>query len=158
MTERVTCECCEDNNAALAHIGPGPWTGEPNRIEFRHAGLPCILHRGGMGAWCGYVGLSPNHPLHGVGYSEAGEKVGAHGGLTYAKPCAGCVCHVPKPGEAENLWWLGFDCGHAGDMTPRQTLYSVFHQTDHYWTAAECRVETERLAEQLAVIVKEVGP
>jgi hypothetical protein len=28
------------------------------------------------------------------------------------------ICHVASPGEPDPVWWLGFDCAHAGDYTP----------------------------------------
>lgn len=48
----------------------------------------------------------------------------AHGGLTFAGPCmegaeeGPFVCHVPEPGRPDEVWWLGFDCGHAFDLSP----------------------------------------
>ncbi len=34
---------------------PGEWDSEPDREEFRHAGFPCLVVRGPMGALCGYT-------------------------------------------------------------------------------------------------------
>lgn len=48
----------------------GPWDGEPDRIEWRHRGFPCLMLRNAYGGWCGYVGVSPEHPLHGVEYNQ----------------------------------------------------------------------------------------
>jgi hypothetical protein len=28
------------------------------------------------------------------------------------------VCHVPQPGESDDVRWIGFDFGHAGDYSP----------------------------------------
>lgn len=99
-----------------AEWGPGPWQDEPDRKEWRHNGFPCLAVRSGHGNWCGYVGVPPGHPWHGKGYADVeGE---AHGGLTYADACAGHICHVPKPGEPDDVWWLGFDCNHAWDIAP----------------------------------------
>lgn len=150
------CELCEQHERAKKEWGEGPWQSEPHRAEWEHAGLPCIAHRGGSGAWCGYVGISPGHPFHGKGYSEVEESVSVHGGLTYAEACQGHICHVPKPGEPDNLWWFGFDAAHAGDMTPRSLVfsrkYSLPADAEHYWTLAEIQAETNRLAEQLAAV------
>lgn len=52
-------EACEHEKKAKWPVGP--WTTEPDRVDFRHAGLPCILHRGFLGAWCGYAGVPPGH-------------------------------------------------------------------------------------------------
>src|SRR5215510_304522 len=29
------------------------------------------------------------------------------------------ICHTPSPGEPDNVWWLGFDCCHLGDLYPK---------------------------------------
>lgn len=163
MSNDIECHSCQ-RNSNRASWGSGPWDNEPNRVEFEHAGLPCILHRGGGGAWCGYVGLSPSHPLFGKSYGDI-EEISVHGNLTYSEPCAGCVCHVPKPGEPEDLWWLGFDCSHGGDLRPAGrsfdgTLSFILpdlggEDDGHYWTESEAKTETCDLAEQLAALVVE---
>ena len=110
-----------------------PWLTEPSREEFKHAGFPCIIQRGPAGAWCGYVAVTPEHVMHGKGYSseydDEGNYVGpgpvealdVHGGITYANHCAedAGICHKAEPGEPDNVWWLGFDCAHGGDITPK---------------------------------------
>lgn len=109
---------------------PGPWDDEPDRIEWRQEGspLPRLMVRGPMGAWCGYVGLPEGHPLHGrkawgtggndEQTSDIVDSLNVHCGITYADACAGNICHVPSPGEPDHVWWLGFDCAHARDVTP----------------------------------------
>jgi hypothetical protein len=135
--------------------GPGPWQDEPDHVDFEHAGLPCILHRNGGGAWCGYAAVPPGHPAHGKEYGGDID-VTVHGGITYGEGCRGSVCHVPKPGEPDNVWWLGFDCGHAYDLAPGDEAHfralglSVFPGYKTYRDLAYVRRETERLAEQLA--------
>jgi hypothetical protein len=128
----------------------GPWDDEPDRVEFEHAGLPCLLNRGGDGAWCGYAAVPPGHPLHGQGYDVPAVEV--HGGLTYANECAGAICHVPKPGEPDDVWWFGFDCAHAWDLTPETVRYGGCLPDAVYRTMAYARRATERLAEQLAAV------
>lgn len=34
------------------------------------------------------------------------------------------ICHVPDPGEPKYLWWLGFDCAHACDLSPAMEALS----------------------------------
>jgi hypothetical protein len=101
---------------------PGPWDDEADRYEWidEATGMPCLMKRNGVGAWCGYVAVNPDHPTHGVGYFDVEDQydIKVHGGLTYAAFCSGEICHVPQPGEPDNVWWLGFDCAHADDMTP----------------------------------------
>lgn len=113
---------------------------------FEHAGLQCQTYRTEMGHWCGYVGVPADHPLHGKAYTDKIsvpqemierevdiDKIGVinlfcqieeptaeacalvlafdiHGGITYAANGA--------PGaDVEGLWWFGFDCAHAGDVS-----------------------------------------
>ena len=179
--------------------GPGPWDGEPDRVEFKHAGLPCLLLRGPSGAWCGYAAVAPGHALHGVDYSDGcealaealekrkNEPIGenpsmaimlaclsssdpkpspdicltVHGGLMYSNSCGGSIYHVPQPGEPVDVWWFGFDCVHAGDLTPQSRKFAREHHyeypwqedpTDVYRDVGYVRAETERLAEQLAAV------
>lgn len=133
----------------------GPWHDEPDHVDFEHAGHPCILHRGRAGAWCGYVAVPPGHPWHGRGYDwERGIDADVHGGITYAEKCAGAICHVAKPGESDDVWWVGFDCNHHGDMdlqavceTGRGDRFDGYFWLT-YRTVEYARRETERLAEQ----------
>jgi len=129
----------------------GPWDGEPDRIDFTHAGLNCLMLRARSGHWCGYAGLPPTHKLHGKDYW--GVDVDCHGGLTYADACAGNICHVPAPGEPEHLWWFGFDCHHSNDMAPEDTTERMrqfaWGRGGSYRDAGYVRRQTERLAEQL---------
>jgi hypothetical protein len=129
--------------------GPGPWDDEPDELEWRDArtGLRCKLRRNShMGILCGYVGVPPGHSLFGWDYhddiklkpefmqgsldevsvfslftydKEAYENgtipldiaLKVHGGLTWTE-------------EEGGLWWFGFDCGHAFDLSPGlQALY-----------------------------------
>jgi hypothetical protein len=142
---------------------PGPWHDEPDHVVFEHAGYPCILHRNLLGAWCGYVGVPEGHPWFGKGYDDVDANV--HGGLTYAEPCQGDVCHeAPEPRH-----WLGFDCGHSQDRSPglEATIAKIRSQppqekawlaermerlgmTVTYKDLAYVRAETESLAEQAA--------
>lgn len=97
--------------------GDGPWQGEPDRVEFKHAGLPCLMTRHPEhGNWCGYAAVPPGHPLHGASPDNA--NLGAHGGVNYASLCSGLICHVPDPGEPDDVWWFGFDCAHSYDYCP----------------------------------------
>lgn len=109
--------------------GDGPWTNEPDRVEWRQYGFACLaLRHPRQGNWCGYVAVPPGHPWHGRYDDMLDEEVRPaeiHGTLTFA---AGCmedgrphrerICHVPRPGESDDVWWLGFDCGHGCDYQP----------------------------------------
>ena len=99
---------------------PGRWNDEPDRVEWiTQAGLPGLIFRHPSGWLCGYVAVPPGHPLHGVSFMD--ERMGglrAHGDINYSAPCFGPICHTPSPGESDNVWWFGFDCGHAFDWHP----------------------------------------
>lgn len=145
---------------------PGPWDTETDeKREWRHAGFPCLMVRNNFGAWCGYVGVPPTHPCHGQGHDT--PNVDVHGGLTFAGPCdtGGKICHVPAPGEPDDVWWLGFDTNHAGDCAPGMMAMSGFLRTLHpdmrdppvgYWGVYRdmdyVHGEVEHLAEQLAAL------
>ena len=88
------------------------------------------------------------------------------GGLTYAAACQedGAICHVPKPGEPDNVWWFGFDCAHFGDLIPKMEgmrkpggiLYEVALKYSHvlrddiYRDMPYVKQQTQELAQQLA--------
>ncbi len=112
-----------------------PWLKEPDRLEFTYKGFPCIIQRVHMknpdnpkdilGHLCGYVAVPPGHPYHGkTAWWENGENetesldLYVHGGITYTGKCQGVICHVPKEGESDDVWWFGFDAAHAGDLIP----------------------------------------
>lgn len=146
----------------------GPWKDEPDRVSWTDeaTGYPCLIVRGGVGALCGYVGVPPGHPFYGSHYDDV--DVDVHGGLTYAASCHGGICHDPPPGEDDSRWWLGFDCGHWDDGTPRlkslaetdrmmeaagkypPRMVSIWGPPKQYKTIDWVRAETTRLAAALA--------
>lgn len=136
--------------------GPGRWTDEPDRLEFRHLGLPCLLNRNSMGAWCGYAAVPPGHPLHGAGTDSDLVDLAVHGGVTYAAACSEEICHVPDPGEPDDVWWIGFDCAHSSDLIP--ALKDIPGLRGQYRDVAYARRVTEALAEQLAALRREGPP
>ena len=73
-----------------------------------------------------------------------------HGGLTYANKCQGVICHVPKPGRPADVWWFGFDCSHAGDISPSHLSQWPPFEGDVYQTVEYAKAQTQNLAEQLA--------
>lgn len=142
--------------------GDGPWQSEPDRLEWRYAGtprFPLLIVRGPSGALCGYVGVQPGHPWHGKDVSDI-DDISVHGGATYARGCdeEGHICHVPRPGESPDVWWIGFDCAHAGDLSPK---YNEFNRRlrlhgvgEVYRDLAYVRAEVESLAHQAAAAAK----
>lgn len=250
--------------------GQGPWQDEPDKIQFTDeaTGLPCLLVRGPVGSWCGYVGVAEGHPLFKKGYgdcalpkaqpkgvtegdevmdlSEIGGKkmpiparmvemarqklicdpdkaycahrpeaiLNAHGGITFAGFCyepdekafkawqkrmieskdeakqypkgdaaerwkeqghliddfegwvefmeGHSICHVPEPGQPKNVWWLGFDCAHSGDLSPKMRMHlagmprSSYRDSEKYRDRAYVEGEVKDLAAQLAAVTPEL--
>jgi hypothetical protein len=129
---------------------PGPWDGEPDRWEGEHEGFPILAVRNNLGAWCGYAAMPPGHPWHSKNVFRDLD-VDVHGGLTYGNQCQGTICHVPKSGEPDDVFWLGFDCNHSGDISPEMEATMGHGYHEHYaryrdlgYVQDECR----RLAEQ----------
>ena len=126
-----------------------PWEQEPDRLEFEHDGMMClILRMPEMGGLCGYVGLPPGHPAYGLDYDKIDEKyhIAVHGGLTLAGEGDGDL-------RPSGYWWVCFDCAHAGDLvpglyriSPGQILYNEYRDIDYVIR------ETKALAEQLFLI------
>jgi hypothetical protein len=118
--------------ASLPHIdkiayGPGPWSVEPDKVQWTAHGFVCLMVRNQMGAWCGYVGVPRGHHLFGTNYDDVEHAFDtAHGGLTYSGMSV--VNHpVSRFDElgAEPVWFLGFDCSHGGDYIPSIAAYML---------------------------------
>jgi hypothetical protein len=132
--------------------GDGPWQNEPDRLEWKYNGFPCLLLRADMGDWCGYVAVPPGHAAYEKGYEDLDLSV--HGGLTYAGHCQGHICHVPDPGEPDNVWWLGFDCGHYDDLVPgiQALTPDISYTWCKYKDVPYVKNQVNRLAIQLAAM------
>jgi len=79
------------------------------------------------------------------GWMDMVLAIDVHGGLTFSDACC------PKGGP-EGLWWLGFDCGHAGDLVPGMLdKYPEWYRggDDVYRHAEYVKGEVESMAEQL---------
>ncbi len=86
---------------------PGPWFAEPDFIEWRCKDapyFPLMVARGTFGAFCGYVGLPPGHPLHGKSGAAGFDETES---ITWSSPTGGLLVATGEPPEH---WWLGFDC------------------------------------------------
>ena len=104
----------------------GPWRTEPDKVQWQDpaTGLPCLITRGHHGAHCGYVGITAEHPYYGKSPLGFDMGLSVHGDANFADGCQHSphegfgVCHIPEPGEPDNVWWIGFDCAHCYDRTP----------------------------------------
>lgn len=163
----------------MAYTIEKDWTTE--------AGLRAVVILGDMGHRCGYVGVPHDHPLYKHGYdaphvalkmnmNRSTEKMGpiqilcamgkdpdqlcspeyvfeVHGGITFS----GGNGEYPVKSD---LWWFGYDCGHAGDLPePDSTMGRMY--AEHGFAERDgvlrtldfCIGECESLAKQLAEVV-----
>lgn len=115
---------------AVHVTGPGAWSREADKIAWRdpETGFGCIIRRERPGGHLGgYVGIGPDHPLHGYSFSAIPFDIEVHGGLFYSAACDGSgppeisICHVdhdqPQGGD---VWWFGFACNQITDLVPAQ--------------------------------------
>lgn len=139
--------------------------------EFEHAGYKCVVVFQEMGRRCGYVGVPKDSKLYGKSYMDkldikmeemCGKSIGkrgimtlfgacfndkkervslelyfdVHGSLTYA----GGGKNSKYPIKSD-LWWFGFDCGHAGDREDYEYAIKMFQDNrDRY----EAMIRAER--------------
>lgn len=133
--------------------GEGPWQEEPDRCYWidEATGLDCLIVRASThGGLCGYVGVTKGHPAFMQGYNEVEADV--HGGLTYGNVCDedGHICHVPREGREANVYWLGFDCAHSGDISPSYMRKGGYIDPDATYKSLEyVTTEVNDLAKQL---------
>ena len=109
-----------------------PWEHEPDREEWVHelTGYKCTVWRHPtLGSLNGYVALPKGHRVWGYGYDDIDVEV--HGGLTYAD-------EDKETGE----WVFGFDCSHAGDISPK-LLATLMKYVDTDAETMDWRMRTE---------------
>lgn len=103
-------------------FGAGPWQAEPDKVAWTDpvTGRPCLVLRNELGAVCGYVAVDPGHRLHKVPFGSLPWDLDVYGGITYSAYCddRGPICHIPRPGEPDNVWWFGFACMSHRDLLP----------------------------------------
>lgn len=79
-------------------------------MAFQNDNYRCVIKKNPyLGVWCGYVELPESHPVYQQEY-ELLHTLDVHGGITYSA--------FGIPGTYLKGWWIGFDCGHAGDFIP----------------------------------------
>jgi hypothetical protein len=70
-----------------------------------------------------------------------------HGGITFAGKHGKRFLFKSTPDAHKDLWWFGFDCGHAGDFTPCHAL--SFGEEQQYRTMDYAMTEVATLARQI---------
>jgi hypothetical protein len=122
---------------------------EGDELQWDHACsngiiIHCSIHRNNVKALCGYITLTPDNTLYGIGYDDLDLRV--HGGLTY------------NSYDEDKNWVIGFDCAHHGDLTPYFLLDedSVFGLRGTYRDMEYVKSECENLAEQASKFSKAI--
>jgi hypothetical protein len=107
-------------------------------------GYVCIARKHtSLGFLMGYVGVIADNPLYEANYSNAiVEDISVHGGLTFS----GAI-------DDGDLWLLGFDCGHAGDLVPHYPG-AFQREGDVYRDLEYVEAQCTSLAKQMYEIAK----
>jgi hypothetical protein len=120
-----------------------PWEHETDKLEWSYQGLLCIIQRhSSLKHLCGYVRVpNKNHPWANATYDDIGAEV--HGGLTFGGP----LTHLRGiPSE----YWVGFDCAHAGDLSPGMfDILPNYRPDGCYRDIDYVKAQCEHLAQQL---------
>jgi hypothetical protein len=110
------------------------WELEPDEALFVSHGYWCEVKRHtDLGHLCGYVYMGAHHPLASVGEPD----LAVHGGITF-----------------NNGVKMGFDCGHAGDISPYiHTRYSFSNPAyETYRNMHFVKEQLKNLAAQLRAV------
>lgn len=87
----------------------GEWKAEPDKEDFEYKGYKCHIKRSDVsGGLCGYVAVSKGSIFYDVDYDDIDLNV--HGGVTFG-----------GVDEVDGLYWIGFDCAHWLDYSPKST-------------------------------------
>ncbi len=65
---------------------------------------------------------------------------------------ATAICHLPEPGEPDDIHWFGFDCSHAGDEAPGLSQRYREAVGDQYRDIEYVKAECRSLAQQLMAL------
>lgn len=85
------------------------WREEPNSLDFTFGNYQCVILRTPeILILCGYVAIPSSHPFYKIEYPD----IKCHGGITYSR------MGLREYDEDGKHYWIGFDCGHAGDKIP----------------------------------------
>jgi hypothetical protein len=152
------------------------------------AGLRAVVIMTDLGHRCGYVGIPKEHPLYGVSYNEQTPVlqplndetvIGKRGSISVLMAAVHGMENTNSPGMVfdvhgsltfsgtgkgeypvkSDLWWFGYDCGHAGDAPAPGSRMAQFRSgmDEVHRTLEYCIGECESLALQLAGVKADVG-
>jgi hypothetical protein len=122
-------------------------------------GFRCVIKRNWSGAWCGYVLVPDDHPIHVAEATdeeyhknlESGNPVwlDVHGGVTLHG-------HIKIPSTGEEARAVGFDCSHCHDRAPGSVAWTyddagnkTGYDPQTYRTASFAIDEVRSLARQI---------
>ena len=133
--EMVECILSGERNVDRKKWGPGPWDREEiDEGTFTWKGYLCRVSRNGSGNWCGYVRLPKGSRIT---MEQAESAFEVHGGVTYCRR------------EEDKHLWVGFDCGHAGDIIPAFTNLKNYGGGYFYRTMGYTINEIKKLVKQI---------
>lgn len=92
----------------------------PEIAYFILGDFPCsIWKHPDYGHLMGYIGVPRSHPWYGKDCNKDDELDGVdvHGDLSYSHH-EDFEGRRPPHDTGMDIWWLGFDCAHAGDLSP----------------------------------------
>jgi hypothetical protein len=117
----------------LEHFGPGPWMDEPDHAQWIHhrTGMPCIAVRIPTGAWAGYVGVGPTHPLYRVSHAELRlcENV-VVSNFGYGRWIANGTPVEVEVDVESSYWFYGFDYSHGDDLIPQHAMWRQMYRSE----------------------------
>lgn len=133
------------------------WIDEPDREEFEHSGLKCLILRDpDLKMLCGYVGVLIGHLCYGRHCDSFPYRdllpVRVHGGLTFSEVGDG-------EWRQRGYWWFGFDTAHGWDLVPKMRELEIEWFNEPYWTSYRTyknfqyvRKNVESLADHLVTV------
>lgn len=133
----------------------GIWQTEPDYVSWiePHTHYPCHIRRNEHGAWCGFVGIPTTHPLYLADKNdEVWKFIDVHKEIGFC----GLADYAEKDFyPPEKRWWVGFHCGHIGDVLPRIpnniTLNGIYRNKQFVMN------QTNYLAQQLFLIQEDTS-
>jgi hypothetical protein len=118
---------------------------EEDLVFFDFKDFPCIIARGYItGALNGYIAIKKNSSfLAYMNYDNITDFISVHGGFTFTSE-GGKDIWYKYDDERNELFWIGFDCGHTFDFTPYVPSFQGTYKDINY-----VKNEIESVVDQL---------